>query len=156
MRNGIVQQVGTPLEVYNNPVNMFVGRFLGSPSMNMVDSTVASLDGAAVLQTVGGVLPVTREMISSDELTVDRPLAIGIRPEDIAITPGHTDGLNATIEVIESLGAANVVYVRLGSQRIAVSTPPTFSAEFDAPISLHLDMEKSHLFDPETEQVLNM
>jgi multiple sugar transport system ATP-binding protein len=155
MRNGIVQQVGTPLEVYNNPVNMFVGRFLGSPSMNMVDSTVASLDGAAVLQTVGGVLPVTREMISSDELTVDRPLAIGIRPEDIAITPGHTDGLHATIEVIESMGAANVVYVRLGSQRIAVSTPPTFSAEFDAPISLHLDMEKSHLFDPETEQVLN-
>ena len=43
MRNGLVQQVGTPLEVYNNPVNMFVGRFLGSPSMNMIDSTVASI-----------------------------------------------------------------------------------------------------------------
>ena len=90
------------------------------------------------------------------ELTVDRPLAIGIRPEDITITPGHTDGLHATIEVIESMGAANVVYARLGSQRIAVTTPPTFTAEFDAPIGLHFDMEKFHLFDPETEQVLTM
>ena len=95
-------------------------------------------------------------MVSGSELTLDRPLAIGIRPEDIAITPGHGDGLHATIEVIESMGSANVVYVRLGNQRIAVTTPPTFQAEFDAPISLHLDMEKLHLFDPETEQVLTM
>jgi multiple sugar transport system ATP-binding protein len=156
MRYGIVQQVGTPLEVYNNPVNMFVGRFLGSPSMNMVESTVASEDGAAVLQTAGGALPVTGAMVSGSELTVDRPLAVGIRPEDISITPGYGDGLHATVEVIESMGSANVVYARLGSQRIAITTPPTFSAEFDAPISLHLDMEKLHLFDPETEQVLTM
>ena len=154
MRNGIVQQVGTPLEVYNNPVNMFVGRFLGSPSMNMVDSTVASVDGAAVLQTAGGALPVTREMVSGDELTVDRPLAIGIRPEDIAITPGHGDGLHATIEVIESMGSANVVYARLGNQRIAVTTPPTFQAAFDDPVSLSFDPAMTHLFDPQTEHLL--
>jgi multiple sugar transport system ATP-binding protein len=154
MRNGLVQQVGTPLEVYNNPVNMFVGRFLGSPSMNMVDGAVGSVDGAAVLQTAGGVLPVTREMVSGDELTVDRPLAIGIRPEDIAITPGHGDGLHATIEVIESMGSANVVYVRLGSQRIAVTTGPTFQAAFDDPVSLAFDPAKTHLFDPQTEHVL--
>ena len=81
MRNGLVQQVGTPLEVYNNPVNMFVGRFLGSPSMNMVDSTVGSVDGAAVLQTAGGALPVTREMVSgtSSPSTARSPLASALK-----------------------------------------------------------------------------
>ncbi len=156
MRNGLVQQVGTPLEVYNNPVNIFVGRFLGSPSMNMVESTVASQDGVAVLQTAGGALSVTREMVSGDELTVDRPITIGIRPEDILIEPGHGDGIHATIEVIESMGSANVVYVRLGTQRIAVTTPPTFQGAFDDPVTLALDPSKTHLFDPETEQVLTM
>jgi ABC-type sugar transport system ATPase subunit len=72
-------------------------------------------------------------------------------PEDIAITPGHTDGLHATIEVIESMGAANVVYVRLGNQRIAVTTPPTFQAAFDDPVSLSFDPAMTHLFDPQTE-----
>jgi multiple sugar transport system ATP-binding protein len=124
--------------------------------MNVISGTVGSLDGNAVIQTAGGPVPVTREMVSGNELTVDRSLKIGIRPEDIAITPGHGDGLHATIEVIESMGAANVVYARLGDERIAVTTPPTFSAAFDAPVSLRLDMEKMHLFDPETEQVLTM
>jgi multiple sugar transport system ATP-binding protein len=151
MRNGIVQQVGTPLEVYNNPVNLFVGRFLGSPSMNVISGTVGSVDGGAVIQTAGGTLPVTREMVSADALTVDRPLKIGVRPEDIVLTAGHEDGLHATVEVIESMGSANVVYARLGAERIAVTTPPTFTAGFDDPVTLSLDPVKTLLFDPETE-----
>lgn len=151
MRNGLVQQVGTPLEVYNNPVNLFVGRFLGSPSMNVISSTVGSDRGNAVLQTAGGVLPVTRDMVSSDELTAGRSLLIGIRPEDIGIVPGHSDGLHATVEVIESMGSANVVYARLGNERVAITTGPTFTAAFDDPVTLTFDPSKTLLFDPETE-----
>lgn len=151
MRNGLVQQVGTPLEVYNNPVNLFVGRFLGSPSMNVISSTVGSDRGNAVLQTAGGVLPVTRDMVSSDELTADRSLLIGIRPEDIGIAPGHGNGLHATVEVIESMGSANVVYARLGNERVAITTGPTFTAAFDDPVTLTFDPSKTLLFDPETE-----
>lgn len=154
MRNGLVQQAGTPLEVCNNPVNMFVGRFLGSPSMNMIESTVGSRDGDAVLRTAGDACAITLGMVSGDALTVDRPLAIGIRPEDIVITPGHGAGLHATIEVIESMGSANVVYVHLGDQRIAITTPSTFSAAFDGPVALTLDLSKTHLFDPEMERWL--
>ncbi len=151
MRHGIVQQVGTPLEVYNNPVNLFVGRFLGSPSMNVVPGTVGSLDGTPVIQTAGGPLPVTRDMVAASELTADRPLVIGIRPEDIVITPGHGDGLHATVEVIESMGSANIVYARLGDERIAITTGPTYTVAFDAPITLTLDPAKTLIFDPATE-----
>lgn len=151
MRNGVVQQVGAPLEVYNNPVNLFVGRFLGSPSMNVIASTVGSRDGKAVLRTAGGDLPVTRDMVSGDALTVDRQLTIGIRPEDIVIAPGHGDGLHANVEVIESMGSANVVYARLGNERIAISTGPTFTAAYDDPVTLTFDPAKTLLFDPQTE-----
>lgn len=124
--------------------------------MNMIDSVVGSLDGNAVLQTAGGALPVTHDMVSDNELAVDRAIAIGIRPEDIVIASGHGDGIHATIEVIESMGSGNVVYARLGSQRIAITTDPTYTANFDDPVSLTFDPVKTHLFDPGTEQVLTL
>ncbi len=151
MRNGRVQQVGAPLEVYNDPVNLFVGRFLGSPSMNVVSGAVGSRDGNAVLRTAGGDLPLTRAMVSTSELAAGRSLFIGIRPEDIAIEPGHGEGLHAAIEVIESMGSGNIVYVRLGNERIAITTPPTFAATFDDPVTLTLDPARTLLFDPESE-----
>ena len=61
------------------------------------------------------------------------------------------DGLHATVEVIESMGSANVVYARLGDERIAITTPPTFTAAFDDPITLTFDPAKTILFDPRTE-----
>ena len=85
------------------------------------------------------------------ELTIGQPLVIGVRPEDIVISPGHGDGLDATVEVIESMGASNVVYVRLGDERIAITTGPTYTAAFDDPITLTLDPAKTLFFDPETE-----
>ncbi|MCA9860234.1 MAG: sn-glycerol-3-phosphate ABC transporter ATP-binding protein UgpC, partial [Thermomicrobiales bacterium] len=151
MRHGIVQQVGTPLEVYNNPVNLFVGKFLGSPSMSVISGTAGVRNGDAVIETVGGALAITRDMVSTSALTADRSLTIGIRPEDILIAPGHGDGLHATVEVIESMGSVNVVYARLGAERVAVTTPPTFTATFDDPVTLTFDPGKTLLFDPQTE-----
>lgn len=154
MKNGLVQQVGTPLEVYNHPVNMFVARFLGSPSMNMVRGTVGSADGAPVLQTAGGGLPVPPRMVASDELTTGDAVTIGIRPEDIAIRHGAGDGLQATIEVIEPMGSLNVVYARLGEARLAITTEPGFWGQLDDPVTLTFAPEKTHLFAPETERAL--
>ena len=154
MRNGVVQQVGTPLDVYNHPVNIFVARFLGSPSMNFVQGAVGSTDGAPVLQTAGGALPIPLEKASSDGISTGRSLAIGVRPEDIAIEHGTGDGLQATIEVIEPMGSLNIVYARLGDERVAITTDPTFWGQLDDQVTLTFDPEKTHLFDPDTEQVL--
>ncbi|MGD9710926.1 MAG: ABC transporter ATP-binding protein, partial [Thermomicrobiales bacterium] len=149
MRDGRVQQLGTPLEVYNHPVNMFVARFLGSPSMNFVPATVGSVDGSAVLQTAGGPVAVPAELVHV--LTAGQTVAVGIRPEDIAVAHGEGDGLRATIEVIEPMGSMNVVYVRLGGERIAITTEPTFWGQFGDAVVLTFDQGKIRLFDPETE-----
>jgi ABC-type sugar transport system ATPase subunit len=119
--------------------------------MNIIPATIGSADGAAVLQTAGGAFPVTRDMVSTDQLSSGRSLAVGVRPEDIAIDPGHNGGLHGTIEVIESMGSGNVVYIRLGKERIAVTTGPNFTAAFDDPVTLTLDPAKTLLFDPQTE-----
>jgi multiple sugar transport system ATP-binding protein len=154
MKDGLVQQAGTPLDVYNHPMNMFVARFLGSPSMNFVQGTVGSENGTPVLQTAGGPLPIPAELASGNGITTGRTLAIGIRPEDIAIAHGAGNGLQATIEVIEPMGSLNVVYARLGKERVAVTTEPTFFGAFGDAVSLRFAEEKTHLFDVETEGVV--
>jgi multiple sugar transport system ATP-binding protein len=154
MRDGHVQQVGTPLEVYNHPVNIFVARFLGSPSMNFVTGTVGSRDGRAVVETAGGTVAIPDRIIAAVGGLSGRDAVVGIRPEDIAISHGHGDGLHATIEVIEPMGSMNVVYASLGSERVAITTDPTFTGAFEDPITLEFTPEKTHLFDPQTEAVL--
>jgi multiple sugar transport system ATP-binding protein len=154
MRLGRVQQVGTPLEVYNHPVNMFVARFLGSPSMNFVPGTVVSMDGAPALQTAGGMLPIDSRLASPDGFTAGRQVTIGVRPEDIGIQHGIGDGLQARIEVIEPMGSLNVVYARLGDERIAITTEPGFWGQLDDPVTLRFVPGKVRLFDPGTEQTL--
>ncbi len=152
MKDGLVQQVGTPLEVYNHPVNMFVARFLGSPSMNFVSATAGSDDGSAVLQTAGGNLSVPAEL--ANVLSVGQSIAVGIRPEDIAVAHGHGDGVRATIEVIEPMGSLNVVYARLGDVRIAITTEPNFWGQLGDLIDLTFASDKMRLFDPMTESIV--
>ncbi len=152
MRDGRVQQVGTPLEVYNQPANMFVARFLGSPSMNFISGTVGSADGIPVLQTAGGTVGAPPDLTSA--LASSQEVAIGIRPEDISVAHGEGPGLRATIEVIEPMGSLNVVYARLGEQRIAITTEPTFWGQHGDKVNLTFSPEKTHLFDPASEHVL--
>ena len=124
MRDGYVQQVGTPLEVYNQPANMFVAQFLGSPGMNFVPGVVSSADGQPVVRTAAGTVSLSGGAVATGDLVSDQSVAIGIRPEDIQIEIEDAGELSATIEVVEPLGSANLVYARLGDQRLAITTDP--------------------------------
>ncbi len=82
-------------------------------------------------------------------------MEIGIRPEDIGIAHGDTgDGLRATVVVIEPMGSLNVVYARLGDERLAITTAPTFWGQLGDPVTLTFAADKTHLFDPASEHVL--
>src|SRR5690606_6749294 len=131
----------------------FVARFLGSPSMNFVTGTVGSADGMPVLQTAGGSLPAPAHLANG--LSSGQDVTIGIRPEDIDITHGDAgSGLQASIEVIEPMGSLNVVYARLGDERLAVTTAPTFWGQHGDPVTLSFAAGKTHFFDPTSESVL--
>ena len=104
LKGGVVQQVGTPAELYAHPANAFVAGFIGSPSMNFVDGTLATEDGRPVLDLPGGAriaLP------PRDDLPPAGPVHVGLRPEHLSLAPPDAALLSGTLEMSEPAGAQN-------------------------------------------------
>ena len=130
---GVVQQVGTPRELFDTPANTFVATFIGSPSMNMMTAT--GDDDGVHIDGVEGALP----------LKATGSVRLGVRPTDWRIGEGP---LEATIDVIESLGAEALLHVKLGGYEVVVQAPePVAVVEGDV---IRLGAETTHLFHAET------
>ena len=158
MKDGKLQQVGTPLEVYEQPRNLFVAAFIGTPPMNFVKATVA--DGGGTLKAGTFSLPVPaslRPLVAGKDGT---PLVVGLRPENVVDpskpTRGETARLAATVEVIEPLGHEVLVYARLGGDDLVVAkVDPHRAPAYDAKIELVVELDALHLFDAATERRLS-
>ena len=155
MNQGVLQQVGTPLEVYNRPKNVFVARFLGSPSMNFIPCEVCRDGGDTYLEGPGLRYSLKGELRALAETAPDRRVILGIRPEDLKVVPKDEHaGLRCQIVLIESMGSQQFIYAQAGNGRIIVTTEPDFQATVGDDIQLALDDRKLHLFDRATEQNL--
>ena len=167
MNLGRVQQVGTPLDVYNQPRNLFVAGFLGSPSMNVLDCHVQVEDGTwrvHLEDTPAAALSLTAEDLFELGLAEARErlhgqAILGIRPEDIAYEPQgglpqDPEGIPCQVMVVEPMGSLNILVVSLGGQLVTVSTGPDriFSAGEHGRLSFN--RAKIHFFDRENEQNL--
>jgi multiple sugar transport system ATP-binding protein len=156
MRDGRVQQVATPTEIYAQPANMFVAGFVGSPSMNLLPATVrgGALDfGAFCL----GVAEGFRERLTH---YLDKKVTCGIRPEDLApadLSPIPEDGSNSfrgMVDVVEPMGSTISVYIRAGEHLLVGSFDARANARPGEEIGVVVDLAKTHVFDTETEQAL--
>ena len=121
LRGGIIEQVGTPLELYRNPVNTFVACFIGSPKMNLIGAVVGEAEGAGVRLALGGdahlVVPARPDLRPGQSVTV------GLRPEAVALdAAGPMPGV---VDVVEHLGGETLAYVNLGAG-------PLVTAKLDA------------------------
>ncbi len=125
MRSGRIQQLGTPLEVYEKPANLFVASFIGTPPMNFVPADRLSLGPASAIA--------------------------GIRPEHIVMAG---DGLTAKIELVEPLGHATIVHARIGETPLIAALPPGRIPAAGETIRLSIQREHVHLFDAASEQRL--
>ncbi len=146
MEGGVIQQVGTPREIYFRPRNLFVAGFIGSPAMNMLEGRLEAGDF---------VSPHVRIPLGLQE--PDREAILGVRPEDIHLlnaldTSRATPPITAQVEVIELLGARAIVPLRLGDQPIKAVIDERFlhQVQEGAPVQLTLDRERLHLFDATT------
>ena len=168
MKDGLIQQVGAPQSIYDNPVNLFVAGFLGSPSMNFFQCTVKAeennrtallLDDAKTVKKV--YLDGTRGKQIADKYN-GRHVVLGIRPEDIyeldeAKKLGiEKDSVNVDEPVVnrEMLGAEVILYFDEQGKTLAVRLNPENQTQVGEKVSLYLDMDKAHVFDPETEENL--
>ncbi len=137
MEKGIVQQVGTPTEIYDHPANTFVASFIGNPAMNLIDGSIA-----------GGTFRADKVEISG-LAAPDGKLTLGFRAEDAAVV-GSGGNINAPIYTQELLGEATMVSVRIGGALVSVKADKTYRAEIDDQVSIRVPPEHCHLFDAET------
>ena len=136
MKDGHIQQVGTPAEVFHEPANMFVAQFIGAPSMNLLPATV---EGGRVT-IAGQVVDLPRANAAGQGVTV------GIRPDDLRVSEGA--GLfRGTISVLEPLGSETLAYVDIGGVEVVARADGRQPPELGASVNLSADVANMHVFD---------
>jgi multiple sugar transport system ATP-binding protein len=157
MKQGGIEQMGTPDEVYNHPSSLFVAGFVGSPAMNFLPAEYQ--DGAnPTLQLAGGAfaLPVDAEWASAiRERATGNTFTFGIRSEDIALyTQPGPERIPSEVYVMEPLGDVNLFDLKLGQHIIKAKTLPNFRLRIGDNVWLQPDRAKMHLFDAQTERAV--
>jgi len=137
MKRGVVQQVGTPTEIYDNPANTFVASFIGNPAMNLIDGEVS-----------GGVFRADQTEVSGLS-TADGKITLGFRAEDASVVESGGQ-INGPIYTLELLGDATMVSVRIGGSLVQVKADKNFCAEIDDAVSISVPTDQCHLFDGAT------
>jgi multiple sugar transport system ATP-binding protein len=157
MRDGWVQQVGEPLELYGRPANKFVAGFIGSPAMNFMDVTLAEQNGSLWADHQGTRVKVPPERAASLRRYIGQKLTFGIRPEDLRVAGGADPreySFDATVEVVEPLGSEMLLDVRVGTTSMVVRVDPSVRVKVHEPVRLALDPARVHFFDLQTEAAI--
>lgn len=160
MKDGFIQQVDTPQNLYDLPVNEFVAGFMGSPQMNFIDATLAK-EGADYYVTFGAAKIKVPANKANAEIAnyVGKEIVFGIRPEDVHDEPEfiekHPEArATADVEVTELMGAETYLYLNCEGNALTARVEPTSTAKTGDKITIALDMNKMHLFDKETEKTI--
>ena len=157
MRDGYIQQIGTPLEVYQNPVNLFVAGFIGSPAMNLVPGRIATGDGGLVCD-IGGDVHVPLVDRGVDGLSDGRPVVMGIRPDDLVLVDGNAAApgwqADSHISVVEPMGPESILFLELGGHEMIGKAEGRTVPQAGTAAKIALNLDHLHLFDPKTEQAI--
>ncbi|KLK90124.1 ABC transporter ATPase [Microvirga vignae] len=147
MRDGRILQIGTPLELYEKPVDVFTARFIGSPTMNLLPASLR--DGGADLLVGGSVRIPFSSATTSDIL-------VGARPQDLVPTATGSQGLtvSGTVAVVETLGSETLVHIETAGQTIIGSVPGRQIPQIGEHLTLHAAADRLYYFDTATEKAL--
>jgi ABC-type sugar transport system ATPase subunit len=156
LREGVVQQLDEPENIYHRPLNQFVATVVGSPPMNFIPCTVATRNGSFSVQHPLFEVEFTGEGLSLRQtLPEGAPCLLGIRPEDIRVDPDGGEGVPASVYVTEPLGGETVVDLRFGDRVIKALAPASLELVQDAPVRISLDPSRLHVFKEDGEAVLS-
>jgi multiple sugar transport system ATP-binding protein len=157
MKDGLIQQVGAPLEVYAHPQNQFVAGFIGSPAMNFISCTVSGKDGQLFFTNPGLNLVVPSSRAKALAAYAGKPVTMGVRPEELreanSQDPANTV-FEATVEVVEPIGHEIYLDVKAGPVELIARVSPDTPAKVGQKIRLAATVEKLHAFDPQTEKAI--
>jgi multiple sugar transport system ATP-binding protein len=161
LRSGKIQQVGEPETLYNQPANMFVAQFIGSPAMNLFPGRLEGSGGELALVTEMGNFPLAPEIASRVQPSPgaaggSREVMCGIRPEDIRLnSPDPASSKSqAIVDLVEGLGSDAYVSLKIGDTILLARTPADARPEEDETVGVQLNLNKLHLFDASSEASL--
>lgn len=153
MKSGIIQQIGKPLELYNEPVNKFVAGFIGSPPMNFLEVKVEA-EGSEVFVNEGSFrLKVNEKQAKSLKNYIGKTVTFGIRPEDVIYAENNIPDLTITgiVNVVEPLGSETHVYISTSKAQVVGKIAPEFTVKPNNTISLIPNLDHARFFDFESE-----
>ena len=156
MKDGVIQQIAPPQTLYENPVNMFVAGFIGSPQMNFVDATVENKDGATYITFGAASVKVPEGKAAKLADYVGKEVVFGIRPEnvhdeEIYISASPDSIVTANVEVTEAMGAETNLFLKIEGSNFIARVNPRTTAKAGDTINVAFSMEHMHVFDKETE-----
>lgn len=157
MKDGIIQQFGTPKEIYNDPANLFVASFIGSPPMNFVPMRLKRKEGRLVALLDSGQARCELPLGMNDAGLEDRDVILGLRPEQIVLAAGEGNGsssIRAEVQVTEPTGPDTLVFVQLNDTKVCCRLAPDVAPQVGETLTLQFDPAKVLLFDANTGERL--
>lgn len=150
MKDGELQQIGSPQEVYDNPVNKFVAGFIGEPPMNIFSITIIKTEKGFAFSFDGSTLKVDVPQIYESKVADGMRLDLGIRPTDIIIQSSKNEPSDITVTIFENLGDENRIGIRIGETLMNITSTSQTQYKVGEPVRLNFVAERTHLFDPTT------
>lgn len=159
MKDGLIQQVSGPVNVYENPASKFVAGFIGSPAMNFLNGKIQATNGDYFFVDKGIKLRLLPQHHAKIAAYRDKNIVFGIRPEDIYDKIFAQDArpeftTTATVDVVEPMGAEIFLYLNVGNNSFVSRVSNQDTATVNQDLQVVFDMSKAHFFDPETEQAV--
>jgi multiple sugar transport system ATP-binding protein len=157
MKDGVVQQVGDPMTLYNTPANLFVASFIGSPAMNFARVSVVNGAGGLWAEAPSLKLRLPDALAARAAPLAGKPATLGMRPEDLRVAAGSDPAeycLDCEVEVVERLGSEILLDTRVGSETMVASVEPTVNVKAHEKVRLAVNPARMHLFDADTEMAV--
>jgi multiple sugar transport system ATP-binding protein len=158
MKDGLVQQVADPNTLYENPANLFVASFIGTPPMNLLSGTLVAVDGQLLFDEGNCRIPVPRDPGGALAPYVGRAVVFGIRPEHVGSMAAETQPgrprVAARVEVIEPMGSETYLYVNTGRSALIARVDPHRKCRVGDTLQLAVQESQAHLFDPDSTRAI--
>ncbi len=163
LKDGFIQQIATPQELYQNPVNLFVATFIGSPSMNKLETTLTEEGGTVYASFGDAKIPLPEKIGGRPEVKayVGKQVIMGVRPEhihdeDIYLKEYPQYSFTATVDAVELLGSETYLFLLTGDQQFTGRVAPTSTAKAGDKVKVTFEADNIHLFDAETEKCITL
>ena len=156
MKDGEIQQIDSPTNLFNYPVNRFVAGFIGMPTMNFFDAQCVEEAGAVLLRTTSGQIPMNEKKAENlrEKGWIGKTVLAGIRPEHVIACGEKEAVFKGTVNVFELLGSNAIIYVQTGGQRIVMNTQDVTPHDPGEEIHMKVLADKVHVFDPASERTI--